>query len=172
MARKLPHQDDLLRSLSYDPTSGYLYWRDRDDRSREWNSRWAGKRAFTARGHKGYYTGAFNGSQYYAHRVIWKMLKGEEPDVIDHIDGTISDNRLENLRSVPSLDNQRNMRRMSSNTSGINGVGWSAPTKKWAAYIRVDGKRIHLGYFETKEQAASARRRADARYGFHPNHGR
>lgn len=46
-----------------------------------------------------------------------------------------------------------------------------ADARKWRARIRVDGALIHLGYFATLDDAASARKAATAAYGFNPGHG-
>ena len=39
-------------------------------------------------------------------------------------------------------------------SSGFVGVSWHKSTRKWQAKIQFDGKRRHLGYFLTKEEAA------------------
>jgi hypothetical protein len=49
------------------------------------------------------------------------------------------------------------------NTSGHRGVCWEKGTRKWAAYIRRQGKRQFLGLFETLEAASAAYREADKR---------
>lgn len=46
-----------------------------------------------------------------------------------------------------------------NNTSGIRGV--TRKRSKWQAYINYGGKRRWLGTFDTREEAAQARRRAD-----------
>lgn len=46
-----------------------------------------------------------------------------------------------------------------NNTSGYRGV--AEKRDKWQAYISYSGKRIPLGDFETKEQAAKARKKAE-----------
>ena len=55
------------------------------------------------------------------------------------------------------------------NSCGVAGV--HAVRGKWRARIRVDGALIHLGYFATLDDAASARKAATAAYGFNPGHG-
>lgn len=43
------------------------------------------------------------------HRLIWKVVTGEDPQgVIDHINGIRDDNRFENLRDVPPSVNAMN----------------------------------------------------------------
>lgn len=49
------------------------------------------------------------------------------------------------------------------NTSGYRGVSWDKGTRKWAAYIRRNGKRQFLGLFETPEAASAAYCEADAK---------
>ena len=45
----------------------------------------------------------------------------------------------------------------SRNRSGVRGVSWAKNANKWTARGFKDGKQIHLGYFETIEDAAKAR---------------
>lgn len=74
---------------------------------------------------------------------------------IDHINGNTLDNRIENLRLCTSKDNNRNASKRQDNTSGYKGVSWHKGHQKWAAYIRVNKKLIHLGYFFDKIDAAN-----------------
>lgn len=50
-----------------------------------------------------------------------------------------------------------------SNTSGITGVWWDARKQKWAAEIMFQGKKHYLGRYSSKEDAAAARKEAEAR---------
>jgi len=59
-----------------------------------------------------------------------------------------------------------------NNTSGVTGVYWNKRDRKWQAMIKVNNKQIHLGYFEGKTEAITARKIAEIKYGFHPNHGK
>lgn len=63
----------------------------------------------------------------------------------------------------------KNRRMFRSNTSGVCGI--SPVRGRWRARIRVNGKGIHLGYFDTREAAVGARHAAMERYGFASNHG-
>jgi hypothetical protein len=135
--------------------------------------RFAGKLAFTSRmGPNGYYQARLAGNHYLVHRLIWKMVYGHDPDVIDHINGDKGDNRLSNLRNVDSVLNARNKPRLCNNTSGHTGVHFCRRTGRWRAEMRVDGKNIRLGRFDTLEAASAARREAALAHGFHKNHGR
>lgn len=116
----------------------------------------------------GYRKVHFDGQIYYTHRLIWKLLYGEDPLEIDHINGNRSDNRITNLRSVSRLENMRNAKRRSSNASGVTGVFWLKDRSKWRAYI----SKKTLGEFNKFEDAVAVRKQAEKEYGYHPNHGR
>jgi hypothetical protein len=90
--------------------------------------------------------------------------------LIDHINGDSSDNRIVNLRQTTQSENNRNRRITDKNTSGY--VGVYKRGAKWCAQISVNGKNMHLGAYDTIEQAANARKQAEIDYGYHENHGR
>jgi len=85
---------------------------------------------------------------------IEHFLKGNPPKGLqwDHEDRNPLNNRKRNLRlSTPSQNScNRGLRR--DNKSGFKGVFWRG--KKWIAYIKIRGKRIHLGTFEDRIKAA------------------
>lgn len=163
--------------LDYDPRTGALTWRQRADMPKQWNTRFAGKRAGCERRDKRWRTPyrqiRIDGRNYLEHRVIWLHYYGHWPrGDIDHIDGNGLNNAIANLRDVDRSANMRNARRKLNNTSGVNGVYWDKRSGKWHAQIRANGRLIYFGYFEDLEDAASARREAEARYGFSDRHGR
>jgi hypothetical protein len=176
------HQCDvalLHELLSYDPETGALIWKPRaascfvhEAKCASWNTRFAGKLA----GHihpDGYRHLKVSYQEFVAHRVIWAMQTGAWPeDQIDHIDGNKSNNAWANLRPSSDVENRKNMPRQRNNTSGVVGVVWFKPSLKWRAYINVDAKSIHLGYFVNFDDAVAARKAAEERFGFHENHGR
>lgn len=49
----------------------------------------------------------------------------------------------------------------SDNISGVKGVTWYKPTKKWVAYIAFQKKKYNLGYYEDIEDAIKARKKAE-----------
>lgn len=165
--------------LRYEPETGKLFWRRRpreyfvsDKGFACWNGKHAGQEAFTStEGRHLYHNGRILGRSLKAHRVIWALVHGKWPTgQIDHINGNRQDNRLVNLREVSRLENHRNMKRFKNNTSGHAGV---IPFKgRWQARITVDYRGIHLGTFDTVEEAVAARAQADIKYKFHKNHGR
>lgn len=105
-----------------------------------------------------------------AHRLAWLYVNGSFPkNEIDHINRIRSDNRIANLRPASNLENAQNRSRSSNNTSGRSDVTWNKKTKKWRARLTVGYKRMHLGYFESLDDAFSARAQAKMKYHtFHP----
>ena len=175
--------DEISAILDYHPESGWLTWRVRRPdsfyggegyRQRDadrWNRKMSGRRA----GHlaaTGYRVVCIARRTYQAHRLAWAIQTGSWPaDQIDHINHDRDDNRWVNLRDATGSENCRNRSRPASNTSGAIGVHFHRPSKKWHARVFHDGKRIHLGAFDSHEAAASARRAVNSDLGFHPNHG-
>ena len=93
---------------------------------------------------------------YLVHRLIWLWVYGEWPNGdIDHLNGHGLDNRIENLRVVTPLMNQRNRKKQSNNSSGITGVCWHKQAGKWMARIKINRKYAYLGLFDCKYRAAS-----------------
>lgn len=167
--RALPSQERLLELLDYDPADGLLFWKPRNSTAMRNNS-FAGREAFTAVAN-GYRTGSVDGVTYRAHRIIWKIVYGSDPEDIDHINGDRQDNRLANLRSVSRSDNMRNAQLRSNNSSGVVGVTYNRERRKWVAQIK-DGKQRVIGRFDSFDEAVSARQSAEREAGFHANHGR
>ena len=131
----------LSEDLIYDPVTGRFYRN--------------GKRA--ERPHsRGYLYVVIEGKLVLAHRAAWIAVHGEIPKamVIDHINREKIDNRIANLRAVSQSNNTANAKLSSVNTSGYRGV--SKRGSKWQAYINLDGKRKHLGYYESPEEAYKA----------------
>lgn len=185
-SRKLPSPRLMRALLAYDAETGHLFWKprpawlfakgffSRKTNSAKWNTRYAGKRAFTARKSvKGHMKGSVFYIQIPAHRVAWVLHYGEWPlGVIDHINQNPLDNRIENLRDTSHRENMLNCQRSANNTSGVTGVTYDKARKKWVAQICLHSQTHHLGRFECIAAAACARAIADKEYGFHNLHGR
>lgn len=93
------------------------------------------------------------------HRQILGLVKGDKM-YGDHINRDTLDNQRSNLRVATRSENQRNRGLQSNNTSGYRGVWYFAKCRRWQSYIKVHGKRRHLGLFLTAEEAALAYNRA------------
>jgi hypothetical protein len=170
--RKLPPTEYLRECFIYDEHSGLLYWKARPVthffNARIWascNSRLTGKQAFTYVHPGGHYFGAIDGVNYQAHRVVWKLVTGEEPPTnIDHRDRNGLNNRVANLRAATDSQNQIN-RVGGWGKAKIKGV---RPVRggKWEARIHKDGRYYHLGTFAEKAEAIACRNQATvAMYG-------
>lgn len=100
-----------------------------------------------------------------AHHLAWLYMTGEWPILdIDHINGIRSDNRWANLRAATRSQNLQNAGIRSDNTSGVKGVCFDKARQKWLAQIAVGGRRMVLGRFVSKDDAARAYSEAASRF--------
>lgn len=95
------------------------------------------------------------------HRFIMDAPAGKE---VDHINGNLLDNRKKNLRVCERCDNVKNRSVNKNSSSGLRGVYWDAESGKWAAAISFNKKRIKIGRYATKVQAARAYNEAAKKY--------
>lgn len=157
----IPSVEELRRMLAYDRVSGDFRWLHREDRERDWNTRFAGKIAGQILGN-GYRYIMLGKKPRLAHRLAWLYMTGEWPThQIDHINRDRADNRWDNLRAATNQQNQNNTGLRSTNKSGVKGVNYVAKKHRWQAMITVDYKQRFLGYFMTKDDAIAARLKAE-----------
>ena len=186
-AKALPSQEVLRQLLRYEPETGKLFWRARsadhfnaggrtsaEHAARTWNTKYAGKEAFTAKKRSGHLHGLLFGANTMAHRVAWAVHYGEAPNgFIDHINHDPADNRIANLRIVDASGNAKNRSPNKRKRSGLpHGVSVrvNMGINRYFAQIQVEGKNRHLGTFDTPEEAAAAYIKAAQDHGFHENH--
>jgi len=84
-----------------------------------------------------------------AHQFAWYWVNKECVNEIDHINGIRNDNRIENLRSVTRNQNQWN--RLT-----VKGYYFNKVKNKWISRIKLNGKKIYLGSYNTEEEARNA----------------
>jgi hypothetical protein len=97
------------------------------------------------------------GRKYSASRCAWLYMTGAWPvDQVDHIDRDRMNNRWRNLREADNSLNQVNTGLRSDNKTGFKGVYWVEAKGKWRARVGVRGRDVHLGYFNTAEEASAA----------------
>jgi hypothetical protein len=138
-------QERLKEVLRYDPESGQFFWIIKKAvRTR------IGDRAGWTRKRAGYRTILIDGKSYMEHRLAWLYVYGKFPDLLDHINRDPSCNRIDNLREATQKQNTRNRK---SIKTGLKGAYWKKRNNKWASSICCDGKQVHLGYFDTAEEA-------------------
>lgn len=94
---------------------------------------------------------------YLAHRVVWLHVYGVWPAKhLDHINGRRDDNRICNLREATRSQNMANRVRHLNNKCGFKGVTFHKGCRKFRAAIRVNGKYLHLGFYENPQNAHAA----------------
>jgi len=159
-------QERAKELLKYDPETGVFTW----------NAKRQGVRSGDIAGCTlsiGYIYIKLDRVSHPSHRIAWLIYHGKFPDnQIDHINGIRNDNRIVNLRDVTRVENSKNQKRSSNNSSGITGVSWDKSSNRWRAQITSFGVNINLGCFIDINEASEARANAEKEYNFHPNHGR
>lgn len=151
--KKLPEYNLLHSLFSYNEKSGVLTRKISRSNNVKIGS------AVGAKHSEGYLYTNISYEIYFVHRIIWKMVNGKDPEFIDHVNGIRDDNRIENLRNVSRLENNRNVKTSGKTKSGVMGVYKNG--SGWAASIKVNYKKIHLGTFKDKEEAKTARKAAE-----------
>lgn len=158
-AKDTPTVEYLLSFFIYNKSSGELVWKDRPESSFKskrdcnvWRSTRKGKIAGSPN-HANHYIEVRlpNGELHKAHRLIWKIETGEDPELnIDHINNDPSDNRIENLRLATPQENSRNTKtKISSNYRGV----YKRKDKYFSSYT-LDDKVTSSPLFDNPEEAA------------------
>lgn len=99
-----------------------------------------------------------NKKTLFLHRAIMERVLNrplEKGEIVDHTDGNGLNNCRENLRLVTHQQNMFNIRQSRGKT-GYRGVSLRKDTGKFQASIRIEGKKKHLGYFDTAIEAYHA----------------
>ena len=90
---------------------------------------------------------------YLIHRLVFLMHNGYLPEMVDHIDGIKSNNRIENLRATTRSQNLFNSKLSKSNSTGSKNVSYEAGINKFIVTISVKKKFAYVGYFDDLELA-------------------
>ena len=109
---------------------------------------------------------------YQVHRLVANAFinNPDDKNCVDHKDNNRTNNNISNLRFATSKENNQNRKLSSRNTSGCKGVCFDKRAKKWHAQIKIDGIRVHIGYYDNLEDAKIARvNRANEAFGVYTN---
>lgn len=163
-AISLPPTSYIRECLAYEPDNGRLVWRHRprdhfelDRQFNWWNSRCFGRQAGSIDRDRQYIVVSIDGQRYLAHRIIYKLVEGRDPERdIDHKDTNGLNNIWSNLRIATDAENLANRTKQENNTTGFKGVWFDKARGKFAADIMSNGVRHRLGRFETGEHAYAA----------------
>lgn len=140
---------DLLQQL-FHYKDGHLYWKVSPAQKVK-----VGDKAGTInKSIGGYRVVKILSKHYLAHRLIFFMFNNYWPEEVDHINGDINNNRIENLRASTKSQNQCNTRIRTNNTSGVKGVHWDKRKQMWSARVWKDKKTHYLGFYSDLNVAA------------------
>jgi hypothetical protein len=163
---KIPTQEYLQECFEY--IDGALFWKERplshfktEAAMYSCNSKLSGKKAGVS--HNGYIDIGLNKTNFKAHILIWKFNTGNNPsDSIYHLNGDISDNKIENLADGDMQDIGKIKLMQANNTSGTIGVYFNKHQSNWYANITRNNVNYHLGNFDSIEEAITARKKAES----------
>ncbi len=102
---------------------------------------------------KGYVVAVVDGKMYRVHHLVWIYHKGYSVTELDHINRIRNDNRIENLRPCTHSQNLGNS---GPKVGEYKGITFCKQTSKWRAQISINYKGVHLGRFNTPQEAARA----------------
>ena len=106
----------------------------------------------------------------------WAMANGYQEHVAKHGEKNSTIDRFPNNKGNYEPSNCRwatpsiqgiNRKVWTKNKTGIRGTNahsWSSGQKRYRVRITTNGKRVHIGYYKTLEEAAIARKNAEAKY--------
>lgn len=151
-SKPLPSQEILQEFFMYKPRSGELLCK----KWRPGGMKLGGEAGWID--FSGYRCVSFFNERYYIHRLIYRMVTGDDPgmDEIDHKNLVRSDNRWTNLRRSTCQQNMWNHAKRKNNTSGFKGVSWCKMMQCWRAYVTKNYRQHRVGYFHNPEDAAEA----------------
>jgi len=109
---------------------------------------------------------------YLLHRIVFLMHHGYLPDMVDHIDGNRTNNKIENLREATHAQNAWNSKPRADSNIGIKNITYNKKFNQYTVRIQVNQERKYIGAFKDLELAALVAMEARNKYhGKFANHG-
>ena len=96
---------------------------------------------------------SINKKLYLLHRIIFAMHHDYLPEMVDHIDGDTTNNRIENLRAAVHAENAWNAKARIDNVSGIKNITYNKKYKRWIVRVQANKRRVYMGSFKDVETA-------------------
>lgn len=156
--QSLPPVERLHEVFDYDPLRGALIWRARTSNRTKIGS----IAGFVNK--LGYTEVRVDGRLFLAHRLIWKWVHGVDPSAeINHIgqEGIKPKRNHVHLLADVSARDHRVLTSQINKRSGLPaGVSRCSRYKAYFSAITLNGVRVHLGTYDTPEEAAAAYRGA------------
>jgi hypothetical protein len=106
---------------------------------------------------RGYRRITFEGKPYLLHRLVFFYHYGFFPKVVDHIDGNVYNNCIENLQGCNQKVNIEKAKIFNTNKTGFKGVSYHQAAGKYEAYFWKNYEKIYCGLHATAEEAHQAR---------------
>lgn len=106
---------------------------------------------------RGYRKIQFQNTGYLLHRLIFYYHHGYFPEIVDHVDGNLFNNKIENLQHSTQSQNIEKARKFKTNKTGFKGVSYNKSAGKYEAYFWKNYEKIHCGLYKTAEEAFKAR---------------
>ena len=108
-------------------------------------------------GINGYPKVSLKGKFYMVHQLVAMSFLGHKPnrhnEVVDHINNNPKDNRLENLQIITQRENVVKSKKPRELPTGVTK---NVKGSRYHAVTGIKNKRIHLGSFDTPEEAHEA----------------
>ena len=87
--------------------------------------------------------------------LMHRLILAHASENTDHKDGNGLNNQRNNIRPASRTENQRN-RKLQRHSAPYKGVHLFKASGNWTASIRLNKRKIHLGYFKSPKAAAEA----------------
>lgn len=154
--KPLPPVETLLaeakRIYRYDEATGNLVWIRPANPGHPGQAK-IGGRVGGSDGH-GYLMCMLLGHKFKVHQIVWLLNKGELARFpIDHKNRDRLDTRIENLRLAVDIQNSQNTNKM---LGALTGSRSHRGRTGYSAIIQINGKKIYLGYYKSREEAHEA----------------